>query len=77
MLRSIQVLRLMDKILHDLRTLNYGNYGIFLIMGNAGFCPSTVGFWAAISVFWMLEVLKKNPGVQLWRARSLRVYKES
>ena len=32
----------MDKILHDLRTLNYGKYGIFLIMGNAGFCPSTV-----------------------------------
>ena len=27
-----------------LRTLNYGNYGIFLIMGNAGFCPSTVVF---------------------------------
>ena len=25
-----------------LRTLNYGNYGIFLIMGTAGFCPSTV-----------------------------------
>ena len=25
-----------------LRTLNYGNYGIFLIMGSAGFCPSTV-----------------------------------
>ena len=25
-----------------LRTLNYGNYGIFLIMGNAGLCPSTV-----------------------------------
>ena len=25
-----------------LRTLDYGNYGIFLIMGNAGFCPSTV-----------------------------------
>ena len=23
-----------------LRTLNYGNYGIFLIMGSAGFCPS-------------------------------------
>ena len=23
------------------RTLNYGNYGIFLIMGNAGFYPST------------------------------------
>ena len=26
-----------------LRTLNYGNYGIFLIMGSAGFCPSTLG----------------------------------
>ena len=25
-----------------LRTLNYGNYGIFLNMGNAGFCPSAV-----------------------------------
>ena len=25
-----------------LRTLSYGNYGIFLIMGNAGFCPSAV-----------------------------------
>ena len=30
-----------------LRTLNYGNYGIFLTMGNAGLCPSTVGFSAA------------------------------
>ena len=27
-----------------LRTLNYGNYGIFLIMGNAGFCPSAVSY---------------------------------
>ena len=25
-----------------LRTLNYGNYGIFLMMGNAGFMSSTV-----------------------------------
>ena len=25
-----------------LRILNYGNYGIFLIMGKAGFIPSTV-----------------------------------
>ena len=25
-----------------LRTLNYENYSIFLIMGNAGFCPSAV-----------------------------------
>ena len=30
-----------------LRTLNYGNYGIFLIVGNAGFCPSTV-WWLLI-----------------------------
>ena len=28
-----------------LRTLNYGNYGIFLVLGNAGFCPSTVLLW--------------------------------
>ena len=27
-----------------LRTLHYGIYGIFLIMGNAGLCPSTVAF---------------------------------
>ena len=38
-----------------LRTLNYGNYGIFLIMGNAGFCPSTVvsimqGSWITYSI---------------------------
>ena len=25
------------------RTLNYGNYGIFLMMGHAGFISSTVG----------------------------------
>ena len=31
-----------------LRTLNYGNYGIFLIMGHAGFCPSTVVLWNSI-----------------------------
>ena len=36
------MIRLMDKILHYLRTLNYGNYGIFLIIGHAGFCPSAV-----------------------------------
>ena len=33
---------LMDNSCMTLRTLNYGNYGIFLIMGNAGFCPSAV-----------------------------------
>ena len=29
-------------LLWTLRTLNYGNYGIFLNMGNAGFISSTV-----------------------------------
>ena len=28
--------------LHYLRTLNYGKYGIFLVMGNAGLISSTV-----------------------------------
>ena len=32
----------MDKILHDPKDPKLWNYGIFLIMGNAGFCPSTV-----------------------------------
>ena len=27
-----------------LSTLNYGKYGIFLIMGSAGFCPSAVWY---------------------------------
>ena len=33
-----------------LRTLNYGNYGIFLIMGNAGFCPSTVSLVVLVMI---------------------------
>ena len=34
----------MIEILHYVKALNYGNYGIFLIMGNgnAGFISSTV-----------------------------------
>ena len=32
-----------DEIQHYLRTLKYGNYGIFLTMGNAGSVSSTVG----------------------------------
>ena len=37
--------RLMIEILSmTLRTLNYGNYGIFLIMGNAGCISSAVGY---------------------------------
>ena len=37
-----------------LRTLNYGNYGIFLIMGNAGFCPSAVVSELKGSRVWVL-----------------------
>ena len=29
-------------ILHDLRTLEYGNFGIFFIMGNAGLVSLTL-----------------------------------
>ena len=32
-----------DDINPALRTLDYGNYGIFLIMGNAGFISSAIG----------------------------------
>ena len=38
-----------------LRTLNYGNSGIFLIRGNAGFCPSTVGFRISDYESWFLH----------------------
>ena len=43
-----------------LRTLNYGNYGIFLIMGNAGFCPSTVSCRVCMAA---LEFAKRTVGV--------------
>ena len=33
-----------------LRTLNYGNYGILLIMGHAGFCPSAVSLPLALTL---------------------------
>ena len=36
----------MRKILHYLKDLNYGNDGILLIMGNAGFISSTLVFGA-------------------------------
>ena len=39
---NASLLRLMVQICITLKTLDYGNYGIFLIMGNAGFIPSTV-----------------------------------
>ena len=40
-----------------LRTLNYENYGIFLIMGHAGFCPSTEGYQA-----WLLA--RQDRGIE-------------
>ena len=47
-----------------LRTLNYGNYGIFLIMGNAGFCPSTVVpvmcFSRACSTMTLVSALQRD-----------------
>ena len=46
-----------------LRTLNYGNYGTFLIMGNAGFCPSTVSLPS--------RMLYPNPEIQTETLRSL------
>ena len=57
-----------------LRTLNYGNYGIFLIMGNAGFCPSTVahdgvtasmkGAGSCLTGPWHHEILEDQREVQ-------------
>ena len=37
-----------------LRTLNYGNYSIFLIMGNARFISPTVGISQASRWYWHL-----------------------
>ena len=56
-----------------LRTLNYGNYGIFLIMGNARFCPSTVAIGAAAS-----ETLSRSPCTDRCRLlfRPLEVFLE-
>ena len=41
--------RLMIQICITFRTLNYGNYGIFLIMGNKGFISS-----ALVRVYWQI-----------------------
>ena len=42
-----------------LRTLNYGNYGIFLSMGNAGFISSIVGGPEAVFQYLGEEVFPK------------------
>ena len=38
------MLLLISNCIHDLKDPKLWNYGIFLIMGNAGFIPSTVGW---------------------------------
>ena len=45
-----------------LRTLNYGNYGIFLIMGHAGFISSTVVLDSLdpLDSFWSPAGLKRT-----------------
>ena len=42
------LLLLMIEILHDLKDRKHGKYGIFLIMGNAGFIPATVGYSGSV-----------------------------
>ena len=53
-----------------LRTLNYGNYGIVLVMGNAGFCPSTVP-WGPNRCLRNPELEARTFGLQ---AHGLRLY---
>ena len=45
-----------------LRTLNYGNYGIFLIMGNAGFCPSAVRILTRLPKIIIVVTITANTG---------------
>ena len=60
------LLLLMDKILHDPKDPKLWEYGIFLIMGNAGFCPSTV--WYS-SVLVGREIPQNgNKETYLWRS---------
>ena len=55
-----------------LRTLNYGNYGIFLLMGHAGFCPSTVSNQQASQAFTLhLFLRRKRQGLSLSMAVEL------
>ena len=64
------------RCLKDLRTLSYGNYGIFLIMGNAGFISSTVvqlGYPKMIRVLKMSgEELASVASVEVESVRSLK-----
>ena len=64
-----------------LRTLNYGNYGIFLIMGHAGFCPSTV-VWEGSQVHQLWKLLRCSsllglPGFLIWKVKPSKTRQES
>ena len=54
-----------------LRTLNYGNYGIFLIMGHAGFCPSAVGLSFCFKDFRGSGDKGRNCNLGLWVFKEL------
>ena len=43
--KTVLLLMMYCKSCTTFRTLNYGNYGVYLIMGNAGFLSSTVGLY--------------------------------
>ena len=51
-----------------LRTLNYGNYGIFLIMGHAGFCPSTVVIMILITVKTIVTIQVRSNLYIAWKS---------
>ena len=58
-----------------LRTLNYGNYGIFLIMGHAGFCPSAVVILVTRASIWEFPEIRgvSSFGVLIIRILLFRV----
>ena len=55
-----------------LRTLNYGNYGVFLIMGNAGFRPSAVLLMPVL--FSISKIAKGVWGLRLFGVRGYEVF---
>ena len=56
----------MIQILHELRTLKYGNYGIFLIVGTAGLISSTV-LWLWLSSTLLLLAIGLGLGLRVRR----------
>ena len=54
-----------------LRTLNYGNNGIFLVMGNAGFISSTVGLSLLVAERHEDDDMNPNPKSTILNPRVL------